>query len=575
MKTVQQKLRRHPMPVFALSAMAVAVAYVGAASAAEIETGNPDLKVRADLTVRYNLGVRAEGINPAFANSAGNDETETKFDRGDVVTNRLDLIGEADVIYKDRHGVRMSASLWADGAYGTTSHPNTSSPFVGNNSNYAGGNYNSFADRYVRGPSGEILDLFAFTGFDLGDVSVSIKAGKHNVYWGESMFSIGNSIAYSQGPVDTIKAATSPGAEAKELFMPLNQISMQAQLAPTLSLAAQYLIDWKPFRLVPGGTYFASGASADAARADFGYAGPRPPLASYTIPNGTDVVPARKSGDFGLNLRWSPQAIDGTVGVYYRKFTEKLPWSITQLAGAAPTAIRMAFAQDTELLGLSYSTNVGSVSVGSELSYRKNTALVSQNGYNVQAPAGATYAQAEGARGDSFHALINGVYLLPKTALWESGTLSTELSYVQLDKVTSNPTNMFNPTGVFLGGKHASCTAATPLLGCVTKDAWSFNLSFTPEWGQVFPGWDLSLPVTLAYGLKGNSPTLGGTTEGTYNYSVGVGAKLKGRHEFSLKYADSYADYRTNAQGAYTEGKSASSVQNNHGWVFFTYKTTF
>ncbi len=36
------------------------------------------------------------------------------------------------------------------------------------------------------------------------------------------------------------------------------------------------------------------------------------------------------------------------------------------------------------------------------------------------------------------------------------------------------------------------------------------GLAFTPTWFQVFPGVDLSAPVTYSRGLSGNAPTIFG-----------------------------------------------------------------
>lgn len=563
----------YPSPSRLSCSIALIIGATGAASvqAMPFETGNPDLEVRWDNTVRYNAGWRMEGQNDHFNNSPYFDDTENKFDRGDMVTSRLDLLTELDVVWQQKHGFRVSAAGWYDGIYQDSPEPNDAIP--GNSGNYTNDHYNSYASRYIAGPSGEILDAFVFTGFQLGDVGVNIKAGQHNVYWGESLFTLGNSIAYSQGPVDTIKAASSPGSEAKELFLPLDQISTTIQLTDELALSAQYLLDWKPFRLVPGGTYF---APSDGSRSDLGNAA----AAGLAIPNGDDLEPD-DDGDFGVNLRWSPYWLEGTAGIYYRKFGEKLPWSFTQLGirqvapgvfRPFPNAIRLNYARDTELYGLSLTKNIGTVSVAGELSYRKDTALNSLAGYTVLAGntpgAEATYDQAEGARGNSWHALVNGIYLLPKTALWEGGTLQGELTYNRLDKITENEAR-FNDRA------HACITAFTE--NCATKDAWGMQVGFTPEWPQLFPGWDVSMPTSVAYGLDGNSPTLGGVSEGAYNYSLGISGKYRQVHNFTLKWVDSYADYDVNPARNYvtSDHTNGAAVQNDHGWLSFTYKATF
>lgn len=56
--------------------------------------------------------------------------------------------------------------------------------------------------------SGEFVDAFVFGTFALGTTQLSVKLGQHNVYWGETMFSIADGVSAGQGPLDTIKAAT-------------------------------------------------------------------------------------------------------------------------------------------------------------------------------------------------------------------------------------------------------------------------------------------------------------------------------------------------------------------------------
>lgn len=535
------------------ASIALACAAVsGGAQAASFDTGNPDVELRWDNTIRYNGIFRAEKVNPAFFGSAAFDETEGRFKRGDMVSNRVDLLSEMDMVYKGKYGFRVSGAAWADGAYNGHSVRN---PALVNSGNYVNDTYNSYAKRYIVGPSGEILDAFVFGTFDLGGTSLSVKAGQHNVYWGESLFSVGNSIAYSQSAIDTIKAATSPGVEAKETFLPRKQISAQAQLNDEVSVAGQYAFSWEPFRLVPGGTYF---AGSDATRADFAAPGLR---------NGPDLRPDQR-GDFGVNLRWSPAWLDGTTGFYYRKFDEKLPWAFIQLG--ANRSLRFNFARGTELYGWSLSKTLGTVSVGSEISYRKNSALNSITpAVNPANGVAATYAEAEGARGNTLHALVNGVYLLPKTALWAGGSLTGELNYSRLLSVTKNA-NRFN-------GEGYACPAGRDKSdGCLTKDAFGANISFAPTWPQAFAGWDLTMPTSLAYQIKGNGPALGGGNEGTLAWSVGLTGLLYSKYEFTLKYADVHVQYKTNpATGLVTTTNGSNAVQDSHGWLGFTFKTTF
>jgi hypothetical protein len=532
-------------------------------AAAEIKIDHPDIQVRWDTSVRYNAGVRMEDRNSRFENNAGTDETERSVRKGSLVTNRLDLVSEIDVIYNNETGVRVSAAGWVDKAYDRTSNPN---PALPSGSNYLDRQYNAYARRYVLGPSGEVLDAFVFAGFNLGDTIWKFKLGQHNVYWGESLFSASNGISYSQGAINTIKAATSPGSEAKELFMPHKQVSLQAQLSASVSLGAQYALDWKPYRLVPGGTFF---APSDGSRSDF---------ASAPLVNGADIAPGSKRGNFGVNLRWNADWLGGVAGIYYRKFDEKLPWSVTQLAlnpstgRPAANAVRLVFPRDTEMLGLTLSTTVAGGAIGTELSYRRNAALQMRSGIPTTAASasnGLTYAEAEGARGTTVHGLINGVWLMPGTPLWTNGSVSAEINFSHLVSVDKNAAR-FHAEGY-------GCPAGQDRSdGCATRNAAGTNLSFTPEWPQFVPGWDLAMPTTAAYQFYGNGSALGGGNQGQFTGSLGLTAKFQGIHEFSLKYADTRIRYKTNPlTGLVSTSNGTNPVQNDHAWLSFTYKTVF
>lgn len=575
------------MMVFSIG-LVFSIAGSGAVCAFEFAPENGDIKMRWDNQVRYNAGWRMGSVSPAFANSPGTDETELKFKRGDLVTNRLDIFSEFDFVYKKDLGFRISGALWEDWAYrdkSSVSNPALFAAYPGYA--YTNHRFNDYGKRYIAGPSGEILDAFAFGTFDLGSNALQVKLGQHNVYWGESVFAATNGIAYSQGPIDTIKAATSPGAEAKELFMPLKQFSAQMSLTNKLSLIGQYQFDWKALRMVPGGTYFSVG---DGGRSEFaanacGFAVGASCFFPLNIPNGGDIGPDKKRGAWGLALRWNPEWLGGTLGAYYRKFDETIPWAITTFNGPLPTAVRLSFARDTELYGLSLNKSVGKVSLGAELAYRKNAGLASIPGFAVVPAAGAepTYEQAEGARGNTWHALLNGVLLLDKTRLWEGGTLIGELSYQSLDRITKNG-------NLYWGEGTAACTVAPGVsgrnAGCSTKRALVASVMFAPEWPQIFPSWDLAMPATYNTGLRGNSPALGsaGLNERAYNWSLGVKATYLFRHEFSLTYIQptrinyaTGADPITGLTTATTQNgpSGAGGVQNSHAWLSFSYKTSF
>ncbi len=237
---------------FSLSTLALAALLAlsaGAAHAFDIDSGNPDLAIRFDNTVRANFGVRVESRDSKIGNSVLADEGDYSFNKGQAVANRLDILSEFDLVFKKKYGFRLSGAGWYDAAYGDKSRSNPNAP-LSQIPSYVGNNYSPLVKRLYHGPSGEIMDAFVFGGFDLGSVPVQAKAGRHTLYWGESLFLGGHlhSISYSQNPLDLQKGFATPGTEAKELFRPLNQLSGQAQLSDTVSVAGQYLLEWESAR---------------------------------------------------------------------------------------------------------------------------------------------------------------------------------------------------------------------------------------------------------------------------------------------------------------------------------------
>ena len=276
---------RSPAPTpFALAPLALAaatLAFAAPAMAFEIDSGNPDLSIRWDNTVRLNLATRVEGRDPKIGNSAVADEGTYSFDKGDMVAQRLDLLSEFDLVFKKRSGLRVSAAGWFDGAYSGTSRSNPNAP-LSTIPSYIGNQYSDTIKHLYRGGTGEILDAFVFTGFDVGESPVSVKFGRHTVYWGESLLLGGHmhSVAYAQSPLDLQKGFATPGTEAKELFRPLTQLSAQAQVSDTLSLAATLGLQWEPARYPEGGTYLGP--------VDFAFNGPDRQL--WTSSTGSGVV---------------------------------------------------------------------------------------------------------------------------------------------------------------------------------------------------------------------------------------------------------------------------------------------
>lgn len=550
-----------------IAAAAALATIAGAAQAVEINTGNPDLTMRWDNSVRLNLATRVEARDDKIGNSALADEGTYSFDKGDFVAQRFDLLSEFDVVYKKRFGARVSATAWYDGAYGGASRANPNAP-LNNIPSYTGKQYSGTTKRLYRGGTGELMDAFVFGGVDLGPVPVQAKLGRHTVYWGESLFLGGNlhSVAYAQNPLDLQKGFATPGTEAKELFRPLSQLSLQAQVTDTLSLAAQVMFEWEPARYPEGGTYYGP--------VDFVFNGPDRQFLSAALgfaSRGPASEPKQR-GEWGLAARWSPAWLDGTLGLYYRNFADKLPQVLLTTVGPANASrYNLIYADNIELIGLSLAKNIGGVSVGAEVSTRRNTPLNSQ--VLGIAPGLPAQGETKGARGDTWHALVNVLGTLPRTALFDSATWAAEVQWSRWSKVTSGA-SLFNALGHTPCNATATAPAKDKFDGCVTKAYTGVAFSFAPTWFQVFPGVDLSAPMTYAIGIDGNAAVTFGGNEGLGNYTVGVSVDVQQKYRFDLKYIDYLGRYKDNGT-AVTATNGLTTYLKDRGAVSLTFKTTF
>jgi hypothetical protein len=555
------KLRRHSFARTGLAA-AAATAFVLAAAPAtalEFDTGNPDLSVRWDNTPRVNLGWRVEKRNDLIGNNQLYDEGTYSFDRGDLVAGRLDWFTELDVSFEKRFGGRVSAQLWYDGAYGTYGRSN---PKFAPIASYAGNRYSDYTRDLYRGPDAEFLDAFVFGRFDLGDVPLTVKLGRHSLYWGESLFVNGNlnSIAYAQNPLDLQKGFATPGAEAKELFRPLNQISGQAALSDELTVMAQYYFEWDSFRFPEGGTFLGP--------VDFAFRGPQRqflgPLGFAT--NGGNINPS-EMGDWGLGARWSPEWLDGTMGFYYRNYSDKLPQLLLTKVGRGTSQYNLVYGDNISLYGVSLAKNIGGVSVGSELSYRSNTPLNAQVLGNASAAGMLPGGETAGPRGNTANGLVNVLGVIPKTPLFDAATWAGELVWAHLVSVKSG-------SNLFMGLGYAPCAGKDKWDGCVTDNYFGMSAAFTPTWYQVFPGVDLSAPMAIFGGLSGNAPTVFGGNQGNGNYAIGLSADIYQKYRIDLKYIDYFGRIRDNGTMV-TSQNGFTTLLEDRGSVYLTFKTTF
>ncbi len=116
--------------------------------------------------------------------------------------------------------------------------------------------------------------------------------------------------------------------------------------------------------------------------------------------------------------------------------------------------------------------------------------------------------------GDIWTVVFNGVGLLQDNGFWEGGSYIFEFTAAML----------------------SDCTDHCQLLDVRVKEDDVFStigLVFRPQWYQVFPGTDLTIPMSLSYALtKEKSPfTFGGDQE---RGSASIGAELLVNQQYTV-----------------------------------------
>ena len=574
---------------------------LGTARAIDIPVENEDFKIRWDNTLRYTYAYRTSGQNSTLVNNANIDDGNRNFNVG-TVSNRLDILSEADIVYKKDYGARLSGAFWYDQRYNSSldnTSPDTSNHLVNGIRTPGMSNY---ADRYFNGPSGELLDAFVFGKFTIGNIPVNMKLGRHTVYWGESMLANGgvHGISYAQSSIDIPKALAQPSLELKELFRPRNQISMQVQPSNEFSIAANYYLEWEANRWPEPGTYLGFfDAMGNGSESITGF---DPTTFRHTsILNQGDIEP-RQAKDWGVSSRWSPAGLEGgTVGLYYRQLSDTsgqlnmrmgaipvgaLPNGSPIYAGPVPFDYRWSYASGIDLYGISFSKQVAGISIGSEISYRQNMPLWSNTNAVVTSiphPAniidpttGASLAtlslpnaypgagETGGARGKTWHAVINFLNIFGKSPLYDTATGLAEFTWNRLQSVTTR-------ADLFKWGNNTISSVDR-----ATKDYIGGQINFEPTWYQVLPGMDLSMPLSGFMGLVGNSCVANGGTKDAGTYTVGFSADYLQKYKANLSYIGFFGPMGpTDSTGTLLNGNSSYTSLKDRNMVMLTVKTTF
>ncbi len=592
-------------------AAAVLAGMATQASAFQIDTSE-DWEVRWDNTFKYNLQRRVQSqASDVEEVGLGIDGTYA-FDKGDITSNRLDLLSELDVIWKDTIGFRISGAAWYDHAY---SNDMNHSGDVGISSGWSTslttdvGELNDQVEkRHYKG--GELLDAFVFWNWEAGDIVGNVRAGRHVIYWGQSLLANAavNTAGNAMNPMDFAKGLSVPGSEAKELFRPTNKLSTMVQLTDNLTFSAFYNFETDANLYPQAGSYWSPSSVIN----DGGETAWLAPGLGLTIQN--DVIDTDYN-DWGVNFAYYFEDLGLEASLYYINYTDKtpngligylsptnilaqglggitnpaqIPAVLAQVGGYAtaqgiddtagqaafnatlggtgdPTAALQAYAftqgellaladgsaalnggalkwiykNDIDLFGLSFSKQVGDVSVGVDIVRHENRPLRPESGEALTRTTWdptwnlAAYNAADEdsnyphITGDTWTVVINGLGLLSDNGIWEGGSYIVEATFTMIDDVHDNA-----PERLLVYDNDQSG------LQSLNEGRVSSHLAFVfrPTWYQVMPGVDLTVPFSVGYQIDGDGPISSSGDNEWGSGSLGLSFSVNQEWTADLKY---------------------------------------
>jgi hypothetical protein len=559
-------------------AVAVALAVSSPAQALQFEWG--DWNGSWDNTISYGISWRGESPDPALI-GIGNggtgptlvtDDGNLNFDSGDIFSNIIKGTSELE-IDNGQFGAFGRIKYWYDFELENGSRPHGHGPNA-----YAPGEElddSEFAD-FAQFSGLALLDLFVYGNFELGNNPLDVRLGRQVVNWGEATFIQGINIL---NPID-VSAFRRPGAEIKEGLLPVWLAYANLGLGGGWSMEAYYQLKWEETVLDGCGTYFSTADFASQGcnqllAPDIGF----PDFITQNIMNVRKdpfVDDARDGGQWGLAVRNYVDAIDTEFGLYYQRLHNRTPViNVRYTAAAAADSVlggqpvpgwyQIAYPEDIDVYGLSFATNIGSVAVSGEVSYKKDMPIGVNGTTELMGGLGvfsnfqlcginplllgqfgprACAAFSEFVFGDG-DGLARGwdrfdVTQAQSTALyfWDQGlgaqrvTLIGEVAWIHVDDLPDTSVMPYGRNPIFgpptnLGGVNDD--------GFVTTNSWGYRIRAAANYPNVFAGVELTPSIAWAHDVNGTSPTPA-FLEKRKAFSMALGANYLTKYRASIAY---------------------------------------
>ena len=527
--------------------------------------------------------VAASGMQPAQPASFGrtglsstinSDDGDRNFKKYSLFHNRVSALGELQM-RGEGYGLVFSGDGFYDDVYRKKNDNNSPSTV-----NKLGAN-NEFTKQAKKfdGKRARVLDAYGYVDFTpLEGVAVNLRAGQQVIAFGESLFLRG--MALSAGRADATRASV-PGAEIKELLLPVKQVGLSVGLDNGLTLLGYYQLEFKPTELFPpgdflspvdiigpGGTFAYGSVNPAAGRGCAGLFGnPEAegilcglPAINDTVlvteptinvQRGPDIRPSNW-GQWGVGGKY-PITSTTTLGLYHLRYADSNP-TVRLTTGFAPigqfrntvtgeavgpvittsvinqyvpVTYQAEYFNGIHLTSLTFSTASGPFNFGGEINYRQ--------GSDVQAKAIASKVLIPVfTRGDVGQVLVSVLAVLNPQIFFDEFIVVGEMGYVHVydvDPLQEQP-------GIIPVGDGTQLFTHRNSLG------YQF-LSFLNK-RNILPGFDFK--TTLSWGaIEQGNPSLSGAFgpiygEGDRRLGIGFSTQYLQNLEVGISYQKYFGD---------------------------------
>ncbi|WOH38185.1 DUF1302 family protein [Thalassotalea fonticola] len=464
----------------------------------QLENG---VTIDLDTSLTYDAQWRQEERDNTILSEGGGglpnfltDDGNLNFDDGDMTQNRFSFSSDLDVNFGDG-GVFVRVRGWYDDIY--------------KDSSLAGDKKFQRDGIDIHGSDIELLDAFIYYTFDIGERSLSLRAGDQVVNWGESLYVFGG-ISAAQGPIDATKA-NAPGVELKDIFLPIGQVYAEVDLTDSFSVGAYYQYGWEEIRVDAPGSYFnvvdvlGQGSVGDT-------------LDIFGLPIVEDTP---DKGQWGIAVRYLAAELNNTeFGLYYLNYNDFIPTPQLLPPILGPQLTHEYF-EDINLLGASFGTVFGDTNVSGEVSYRDGQPV------QLKIPGAFYFTDAE-----TLQAQISIIHLISGTALADSLTLIGEVGYNRVLDIDADLTAQ--AVGVDVNDIDSALEH--------DRNAAGATVSVKADYFSIVSGLDLAITSTYRNDFNGVSAVAFTFTEGVEQLSLTADFSYLNNHNFGVSYVNFLTD---------------------------------